>query len=232
MYPKEFPLFSHIPNIPGCRFECQVAVAKKGRIVHFFSVFNWRPMSDLSRQLDALYAKVPATRCAGSGDCCALTNEEFDNYYATMFPLYRVEYANIVAYVERYLSPERRRELLKFAEERPRRCPFLGADHGCTIYPVRPRICRTFGGMNAVSIAREAVRNQGVSSNGAIEDDPKKLIKEMVRIVRNGRYDVAWTKWGIQVWCPEHNVDVIHIDFEGHTHATDISRQKTTEEWR
>ena len=168
MYPKEFPLFSHIPNIPGCRFECQVAVAQKERIVHFFSAFNWRPMSDLSRQLDALYARVPATRCAGSGDCCALTNEEFDNYYATMFPLYRVEYANIVAYVERYLSPERRRELLKFAEERPRRCPFLGADHGCTIYPVRPLICRTYGGMNAVSIAQEAVRNQGVSPNGAI----------------------------------------------------------------
>ena len=60
----------------------------------------------------------------------------------------------------------------------------------------------------------------------------KKLIKEMVRIVRNGRYDVAWTKWGIQVWCPEHNVNVIHIDFEGHTHIADTSRQKTTEEWR
>ena len=58
----------------------------------------------------------------------------------------------------------------------------------------------------------------------------KKLIKEMVRIVRNGRYDVAWTKWGIQVWCPEHNVNVIHIDFEGHTHIADTTRQKTTEE--
>lgn len=119
-------------------------------------------MSDLSRQLDVLYAQVPATRCAGSGDCCMLTDKEFDNYYATMFPLYRVEYANIVAFVEGHFSPERSRELLNFTVERPRRCPFLGADHGCTIYSVRPLICRTYGGMNPVSITREAVRNEGV----------------------------------------------------------------------
>ena len=125
-------------------------------------------MSDLSHQLEALYAKVPATRCAGSGDCCALTDDEFDNYYATMFPLYRVEYANVVAYVERHFPPERRRELLSFTEERPRRCPFLGADNGCGIYPARPLICRTYGGMNAVSIAREAVRNEGTLPNAEI----------------------------------------------------------------
>ena len=41
------------------------------------------------RDLEVLYEQVPATRCAGTGDCCALTDEEFDNYYATMFPLYR-----------------------------------------------------------------------------------------------------------------------------------------------
>ena len=64
------------------------------------------------------------------------------------------------------------------------------------------------------------------------EAETKKLIKEMVCIVRNGRYDVAWTKWGIQVWCPVHNANVIHIDFEGHTHIVDTSRQKSTEEWR
>ena len=125
-------------------------------------------MSDLSHQLDALYAQVPATRCAGSGECCALTDAEFDNYYATMFPLYRAEYANIVAYVEQKFTPERRRELLDFTEERPRRCPFLGADHACTIYPVRPLICRTYGGMNPVSIAREALRNEGELSATSI----------------------------------------------------------------
>ena len=113
------------------------------------------------RDLEVLYGQVPATRCAGTGDCCALTDEEFDTYYATMFPLYRAEYLYIVAYVERHFSPQRRQELLSFTEERPRRCPFLGADHSCTIYPVRPLICRTYGAMNPVSIAREARAHQG-----------------------------------------------------------------------
>ena len=113
------------------------------------------------RDLEVLYGQVPATRCAGTGDCCALTDEEFDTYYATMFPLYRAEYLYIVAYVERHFSPQRRQELLSFTEERPRRCPFLGADHSCTIYPVRPLICRTYGAMNPVSISREARAHQG-----------------------------------------------------------------------
>ena len=52
------------------------------------------------RDLEVLYDQVPATRCAGTGDCCALTEEEFDTYYATMFPLYRAEYVHIVDYVE------------------------------------------------------------------------------------------------------------------------------------
>ena len=125
------------------------------------------------RDLEVLYDQVPATRCAGTGDCCALTEEEFDNYYATMFPLYRAEYVHIVAYVEKHFSPQRRQELLNFTEERPRRCPFLGADHSCTIYPVRPLICRTYGAMNPVSIARQAIAHQS--------DFPSAQIRAFVR---------------------------------------------------
>ena len=118
-------------------------------------------MTELSSQLDSLYDQVPATRCAGSGDCCVLTDEEFDNYYATMFPLYLAEYINIAAYVEAKFPAARSSELLAITEERPRRCPFLGPDHGCTIYPVRPMICRTYGAMNPLSLAREALHNEG-----------------------------------------------------------------------
>lgn len=120
------------------------------------------------RDLEVLYEQVPATRCAGTGDCCVLTDAEFDTYYATMFPLYRAEYLYIVAYIERHFSPQRCQELLRFTEERPRRCPFLGADHSCTIYPVRPLICRTYGAMNPVSIAGQALAQQGVLPSAQI----------------------------------------------------------------
>ena len=115
----------------------------------------------LNQSLQALYDQVPATRCAQSGECCVLTQDEYEGNYATMFPLWLPEYLNIVAYVEEHFSAERQEELLNFTEERPRQCPFLGADHGCTIYPVRPLICRTYAVMNHDSIEAEAERNQG-----------------------------------------------------------------------
>ena len=68
-------------------------------------------MSDLSSRLQALYDQVPSTRCANSGECCVLTGEEFDNDYATMFPLYSAEYRNIVEFVKSNFSEERRRQL-------------------------------------------------------------------------------------------------------------------------
>ena len=118
-------------------------------------------MSDLSARLQALYDQVPATRCANSGECCVLTEEEFDNDYATMFPLYSAEYRNIVEFVKSNFSEERQRQLLDFTEERPRRCPFLGSDHRCTIYPIRPLICRTYAVMNHQTIAEAAGRSRG-----------------------------------------------------------------------
>jgi Fe-S-cluster containining protein len=127
----------------------------------------------IKRELQALYEQVPATSCASSGECCELTAEEYDNYYATMFPLYRVEYVNIVDHVQNEMPAERQRELLNFREERPRRCPFLGEDKGCTIYAVRPLICRTYGAMNHGSIRREAERNAG--------EVPEQWIREFAR---------------------------------------------------
>lgn len=117
---------------------------------------------DLSSQLQILYDQVPSTCCASSGECCALSDSEFDQGYATMFPLYSAEYQNIAAYVRARFSPQRQQELLGFTEERPRRCPFLGQDHGCTIYPVRPLICRTYAVMDRQRIAQALERYEGV----------------------------------------------------------------------
>ncbi len=31
---------------------------------------------------------------------------------------------------------------------------------------------------------------------------------------------VGWTKIGFQVWCKRHDMNVVHIDFQGHKHPT------------
>ncbi len=39
-------------------------------------------------------------------------------------------------------------------------------------------------------------------------------------------YDVGWTKEGIQIWCVRHNVNIMHIDFEGHKHPANTTRKE------
>ncbi len=33
---------------------------------------------------------------------------------------------------------------------------------------------------------------------------------------------VGWTPVGIQIWCERHELNIIHIDFEGHLHPTRV----------
>lgn len=39
------------------------------------------------------------------------------------------------------------------------------------------------------------------------------------------RLSVGWTPAGLQVWCERHGVNVLHVDFEGHTHPANLSRR-------
>lgn len=124
-------------------------------------VLTREELDDLAEELDAIYDDVPATCCANSGECCSLTPEEMDEGWATMFPLYRAEYARIADHVRRTFDAARAEELLAITQERPQRCPFLGAENGCTIYAVRPLICRTYAVMNEATIAEAAQRHRG-----------------------------------------------------------------------
>jgi len=48
-------------------------------------------------------------------------------------------------------------------------------------------------------------------------------------------FDIGWTELGFQVWCSRHNVNLIHIDFEGHQHPVNMTctgGKKFTEEHR
>jgi hypothetical protein len=37
------------------------------------------------------------------------------------------------------------------------------------------------------------------------------------------RLNVGWTKLGLQVWCTRHEVNVLHIDFEGRKHPANVT---------
>jgi hypothetical protein len=39
------------------------------------------------------------------------------------------------------------------------------------------------------------------------------------------RYQTGFTKIGLQVWCNRHEVNIMHIDFEGQTHPANTSRR-------
>jgi len=82
--------------------------------------------------------------CTGCGACCTGGADHYVETSAT-------ERAAIRAFLG--LSPAwfRRRYLVRVDAdttgirlERNGRCPFLGADNRCRVYPVRPRQCRTY----------------------------------------------------------------------------------------
>jgi len=113
--------------------------------------------------LDKIYKDVPAVTCACDklGQCCELTEEEAADDWATMYPLYSVEYLNIVDYVQEHLSEADQERLLSFDEERPLRCPFLTGEGGCSIHPVRPLACRTYGILSQEEVTETKERLEG-----------------------------------------------------------------------
>jgi hypothetical protein len=38
--------------------------------------------------------------------------------------------------------------------------------------------------------------------------------------------EIGWTILGLQVWCRRHNVNVVHVDFEGATHPANLTRKE------
>jgi hypothetical protein len=38
------------------------------------------------------------------------------------------------------------------------------------------------------------------------------------------RLSVGWTRRGLQVWCVRHEVNVLHVDFEGQKHKANTTR--------
>lgn len=43
------------------------------------------------------------------------------------------------------------------------------------------------------------------------------------------RYEMGYSRQGLQVWCLRHDCNVIHIDFEGVRHPANLTRKKEEE---
>lgn len=70
-------------------------------------------------------------KCAGCGECCS-----------NMLPLSRNEISRIKAYIKKHNIKEQRHNFMLGIDMT---CPFRDdANKKCTIYPVRPDICRDF----------------------------------------------------------------------------------------
>ena len=125
---------------------------------------------DLRSQLQATYDRIPSVRCGCGhpGWCCELTPEEMASDFATMYPLYKVEYLNIVDYVEDKFDKSRQEHLLGLTEERPERCPFLTDSGACSIHPVRPLACRTYGVLKNKEVEDAALEAEGQIPDGWI----------------------------------------------------------------
>lgn len=39
----------------------------------------------------------------------------------------------------------------------------------------------------------------------------------------HARIAVGWTPVGIQIWCSRHDINIMHIDFQGNRHPADLT---------
>jgi hypothetical protein len=37
--------------------------------------------------------------------------------------------------------------------------------------------------------------------------------------------EAGWTALGLQVWCKRHEINILHVDFEGQKHPAKTSRE-------
>lgn len=58
----------------------------------------------------------------------------------------------------------------------------------------------------------------------------RKCLEEKPEYISPSDYsdlEVGWTQCGIQVWCKRHDVNIIHIDFEGKRHPANLAARGT-----
>ncbi|MHB8918067.1 MAG: YkgJ family cysteine cluster protein [Desulfocucumaceae bacterium] len=102
---------------------------------------SYAEKNGLFEKLNSIYDSLPETTCDRCGTCCTVPP-----------PAYIVEYLNMFSYLKDKLGDHIQDILEKavrfyFLElaDISLRCPFLGEDSLCLVYPVRPLSCRGYG---------------------------------------------------------------------------------------
>lgn len=132
------------------------------------------------------YLKTPIRfQCTGCGKCC--TGDE--NAYVAVSAK---EQDRIIRYLDISRAWFRRRYLHRFddgdiavAMDADGRCPFLGRDNGCRIYPVRPRQCRTYPYWDEILHSRRAWNRESRHCEGIHQGPVIPLQKIQTELKRN-----------------------------------------------
>ncbi len=102
---------------------------------------SYAEKNGLFEKLNSIYGSLPQTSCDRCGTCCTVPP-----------PAYVVEYLNMFRYLKENLShriPDILEKSVRFyfleLADISLKCPFLGEESLCLIYPVRPLSCRGYG---------------------------------------------------------------------------------------
>ncbi|MFZ5631919.1 MAG: YkgJ family cysteine cluster protein [Bacillota bacterium] len=102
---------------------------------------SYAQKNGLLEQLNSIYGGLPETACDRCGTCCTVPP-----------PAYIVEYLNMFRYMKESLPdliPGLLEKAVRFyfleLVDINLKCPFLGEDNLCLVYPVRPLSCRGYG---------------------------------------------------------------------------------------
>lgn len=106
-----------------------------------YQQLSYAEKNGLFKKLNSIYDSLPETTCDRCGTCCTVPP-----------PAYIVEYLNMFDYLKKNLAgliPDLLERTVRFyflelADIRLK-CPLLGEDRLCLVYPVRPLSCRGYG---------------------------------------------------------------------------------------
>lgn len=150
--------------------------------VELYSALGQADQNNLFAKLEEIYNKLPNTSCAGCATCCSWGSP----------PAFFIEYLNMYRYVRDNMKNNWHEILKKSTEyfylelvDSNQKCPFLNAEHKCSIYEVRPLSCRSYGLLS---------KEDFETGDRGLQQLAKKFKEEYDLVLPEGivNYDLPW----------------------------------------